>query len=219
MTKFKIGNRSVGDMFPPLVIAEIGINHNGNLDLAITLADSAIKSGAEILKHQTHIPDEEMSLEAKRAIPGNSKKSIYSIIKHCTLSESDEEKLMKYIKSKKKIFISTPFCKAAVDRLIRFNIPAFKIGSGEWNNLDLVKYICKFKKPIIVSTGMSYLNELRKTVNYINKKNITKSLAHLTNFYPKPLQKSRLNSISVMKKNFKNNIIGYSNHTFLFYNS
>ena len=211
--KFKIAGREIGNNKDPLIIAEIGINHNGNLDQAIAIADSAIKSGAEILKHQTHIPDEEMSLEAKRAIPGNSKKSIYSIIKYCTLSEADEEKLMKYIKLKKKIFISTPFCKAAVDRLIRFNIPAFKIGSGEWNNLDLVKYICKFKKPIIMSTGMSYLNELQKTVNYINKKKIPLALLHCTNVYPTPLQKSRLNSISLMKKTFKNNIIGYSDHT------
>ena len=211
--KFKIAGREIGNNKDPLIIAEIGINHNGNLDQAIAIADSAIKSGAEILKHQTHIPDEEMSLEAKRAIPGNSKKSIYSIIKYCTLSEADEEKLMKYIKLKKKIFISTPFCKAAVDRLIRFNIPAFKIGSGEWNNLDLVKYICRFKKPIIMSTGMSYLNELKKTVNYINKKKIPLALLHCTNVYPTPLQKSRLNSISLMKKTFKNNIIGYSDHT------
>ncbi|WP_145596266.1 N-acetylneuraminate synthase family protein [Candidatus Pelagibacter sp. FZCC0015] len=211
--KFKIAGREIGNNKDPLIIAEIGINHNGNLDQAIAIADSAIKSGAEILKHQTHIPDEEMSLEAKRTIPGNSNKSIYSIIKQCALSETDEEKLMKYIKSKKKIFISTPFSKAAVDRLIRFGIPAFKIGSGEWNNLDLVKYVCKFKKPIIMSTGMSYLNELRKTVNYINNKKIPLALLHCTNVYPTPLQKSRLNSISLMKKTFKNNIIGYSDHT------
>ena len=211
--KFKIAGREIGNNKDPLIIAEIGINHNGNLDQAIAIADSAIKSGAGILKHQTHIPDEEMSLEAKKAIPGNSNKSIYSIIKSCALSENDEEKLMKYIKLKKKIFISTPFSKAAVDRLIRFDIPAFKIGSGEWNNLDLVKYICKFKKPIIMSTGMSYLNELRKTVNYINKKKIPLALLHCTNVYPTPLQKSRLNSISLMKKTFKNNIIGYSDHT------
>ena len=198
--KFKIAGREIGNNKDPIVIAEIGINHNGNLDQAIAISDSAINSGAEILKHQTHIPDEEMSLEAKRAIPGNSNKSIYSIIKNCSLSETDEEKLMKYIISKKKIFISTPFSKAAVDRLIRFGIPAFKIGSGEWNNLDLVKYICKFKKPIIMSTGMSYLTELRKTVNFINKKKIPLALLHCTNVYPTPLQKSRLNSISLMKK-------------------
>ena len=210
---FKIANRIIGPNHDPIIIAEIGINHNGNLDQAIAIADSAIKSGAEILKHQTHIPDEEMSLEAQKAIPGNSKKSIYRIIKECSLCENDERKLMDYIKSKKKIFISTPFSKAAVDRLIKFDVPGFKIGSGEWNNLELIKYICKFKKPIIMSTGMSYLNELKKTINFINKKKIPLALLHCTNVYPTPLEKSRLNSITLMKKNFKNNVIGYSDHT------
>ena len=83
---FKIKNRIINKNSDPLIIAEIGINHNGNLDHAISIADSAIKSGAEVIKHQTHIPDEEMSIEAK-AIPGNSQKSIYEIIKSCSLSE------------------------------------------------------------------------------------------------------------------------------------
>ena len=95
--KFKIANREIGYSEDPLIIAEIGINHNGNLDQAIAIADSAIQAGAEVLKHQTHIPDEEMSLEALKAIPGNSKHSIYKIIKRCALSEIDESKLMKYI--------------------------------------------------------------------------------------------------------------------------
>ena len=211
--RFKIAGREIGKDKEPLIIAEIGINHNGNLDQAIAIADSAIKSGVEILKHQTHIPDEEMSIEAKKTIPGNSKLSIYKIIKNCALSELDEKKLMQYIKSKKKIFISTPFSKAAADRLIKFGVPAFKIGSGEWNNLELIKYICKFKKPIIMSTGMSYLRELKNTVNYINKKKIPLALMHCTNVYPTPLQKSRLNSILLMKKTFTKNIIGYSDHT------
>ena len=211
--KFKIANREIGSSEDPLIIAEIGINHNGNLDQAIVIADSAIQAGAEVLKHQTHIPDEEMSIEAHQAIPGNSKHSIYKIIKKCALSEIDENKLMKYIISKKKIFISTPFSKAAVDRLVRFKVPAFKIGSGEWNNLELIEYICKFKKPIIMSTGMSRLNELIKTVNFINKKKIPLVLLHCTNVYPTPIEKSRLNSITIMQKHFKNNIIGYSDHT------
>ena len=77
---FSIDKIKVGENYPPVVIAEIGINHNGNLDLAIELADSAIKSGIEIIKHQTHIIEDEMSLEAKKVIPGNSKQSIFDII-------------------------------------------------------------------------------------------------------------------------------------------
>ena len=108
---FKIANRKLGPNHDPIIIAEIGINHNGNLDQAIEIADSAIKSGAEILKHQTHIPNEEMSIEAKRTIPGNSKQSIYQIIKKCALSENDERKLMNYVKSKKKYLLAHLFVK------------------------------------------------------------------------------------------------------------
>jgi len=210
---FKIGNINIGYKHPPLIIAEIGINHNGNLDQAIQIADSAIRSGAQVLKHQTHIPDDEMSIEAKKAIPGNSNKSIYDIIKSCTLSEDKEKKLMNYVKSKNKIFISTPFCKAAVDRLVKFNVPAFKIGSGECNNLELIKYICKFRKPIIMSTGMNSIKDVMPSVKYINKKKIPLALMHCTNLYPTPLEKSRLNSIIEMNNVFKKNIIGYSDHT------
>lgn len=216
---FKIKNRIIDKKSDPLIIAEIGINHNGNLDSAIAIADSAIKYGAEVLKHQTHMPDDEMSQEAKKAIPGNSKKSIYNIIKSCSLSESQELKLKNYITSKKKIFISTPFCKGAVDRLVKFNVPAFKIGSGECNNLELIKYICRFKKPIIMSTGMNSLKEIIPTISYINKKRIPLAIMHCTNVYPTPIHKSRLNSISIMKKYFKNNIIGYSDHTIGLYAS
>ena len=80
VSKFKIGNRTIGDNEPPLIIAEIGINHNGSLDTAIAIAESAVKSGAEVIKHQTHIVDDEMINEAKKIIPGNSSKSIYEII-------------------------------------------------------------------------------------------------------------------------------------------
>ena len=108
VNKFKIANRWVGDEQLPLVIAELGINHNGSLDAAISIADTAIRSGAEVIKHQTHIVDDEMIPIAKKIIPGNSNKSIYEIISKSSLNEQEEKKLMNHIKSKK-IFISTPF--------------------------------------------------------------------------------------------------------------
>ena len=140
----KIGNINIGTKHKPVVIAELGINHNGSIERAIKIADAAIKSGAKIIKHQTHIPEDEMSLEAKKIKPGNSKMNIFDIIKNCSLNEEDEFKLMKYIQ-KNRIFISTPFSRKAVDRLIKFKIPAFKIGSGECNNYLLVEYIAKQK--------------------------------------------------------------------------
>ena len=141
MRRFKIGNRTVGEGVLPVIIVELGINHNGSLDRAIYLADKAIKAGAEIIKHQTHIPSDEMTHHARKIIPMNAKNNIYDLIAKCSLKEKDEKRLMNYIKSKKKIFISTPFSRAAADRLAKFNIPAFKIGSGECNNYPFVKFI------------------------------------------------------------------------------
>ena len=154
--KFKIKSRIIDHKSEPLVIAELGINHNGSLDFAIHLADKAISSGAEVIKHQTHVIEDEMSNEAKKKIPGNSKQNIYEIIKKNSLDERDEKKLMDYIVKKKSIFISTPFSRKAVDRLVSYNVPAFKIGSGECNNYPLIEYIASFKKPVILSTGMNF---------------------------------------------------------------
>ena len=97
---FKIGKRVVGVNHRPLVIAEIGINHGGSLEKAIKIADSAIKSGAEVIKHQTHILDDEYSYHAKKTIPGNSNHSIYEIIKRNSLDEEQEFKLMNFVKKK-----------------------------------------------------------------------------------------------------------------------
>ena len=102
MNKIKIGKLNISENNEPLIIAELGINHNGSIDKAIYLADLAIKAGAQILKHQTHIVEDEMALIAKKIIPGNSDKSIFSIIKKCALSEKHEKYLMDYIKKKRR---------------------------------------------------------------------------------------------------------------------
>ena len=99
MNEIEIAHRKIGDAHPPVVIAEIGINHEGSIDAASALADCAIDSGAEIVKHQTHIVEDEMSMEAKLVIPTHDTKSIYEIIERCALSESDEFKLMRFFTS------------------------------------------------------------------------------------------------------------------------
>ena len=200
--KFKIGNLLIGDDRPPVIIAEIGINHNGSIDEAIDIADSAIKSGAEIIKHQTHIVEDEMSEEAKKVIPGNANISIYEIIKKCALNEKDEKKLMNYVIQRKRIFISTPFSRAAADRLNSFGVPAFKIGSGECNNYHLIKYICKFKKPIILSTGMNSIDSIKPSVKIIKEAKIPLALLHCTNIYPTPAKLVRLDCINQLKEAF-----------------
>ena len=97
----KINDRIVGENYPPLVIVEIGINHEGSLKTSFKMVDAAYNSGAEIIKHQTHLPDFEMSEEAKKIIPVHTKDNIFKIISDCSLSESDENKLKKYIQKKK----------------------------------------------------------------------------------------------------------------------
>ena len=117
----------------------MGINHGGSVEVAFNIVDAAKNAGAEIIKHQTHIPDDEMSSEARKIAPGNSNKSIYSIIKKNSLSEEDEYKLFKYVKKNLLIFLSTPFSRLSVDRLMKFGVSSFKIGSGEFNNIPFFR--------------------------------------------------------------------------------
>jgi len=158
---FKIKNRLISDNHKPLIVPEIGINHGGSIEVAVKIVDAAKRAGAEIIKHQTHLPEDEMSSEAKKIKPGNSQKNIFSIIKSCALNLEDEYKLFKYVNKKKMIFLSTPFSKLAVDRLVKFGVSAFKIGSGEMNNYPLLNYISKQKKPMIISTGMNDIKSVK----------------------------------------------------------
>ena len=153
----EIAGRKIGLDFPPLIIAEIGINHEGSLQVAKEMVDAAYRAGVEVVKHQTHIVADEMSAAAKTIIPGNADVSIYEIMERCSLDETDELELKNYVESKGMIFISTPFSRAAADRLQQFDVPAYKIGSGECNNYPLVEYICKKKKPVILSTGIIFM--------------------------------------------------------------
>lgn len=213
MPEFKIANRWIGDNHPPIVIAEIGINHEGSLETAIKMADAAIDAGAEIIKHQTHIIEDEMSNEAKFVIPGNASISIYEIMDHCALSENEEYLLMEHVKKRGAIFISTPFSRAAVDRLAKFDIPAFKIGSGECNNYPLVKYIASFGKPVILSTGMNTIDSICPAVDILRKANIPFALLHCTNIYPTPPDLVRLDAIRALKRAFPDAVVGLSDHT------
>ncbi len=209
----KIGKRLVGEEYPPLVIVEIGINHGGSLETAFEMVDAAWKAGAEVIKHQTHVIEDEMSKEAKKVIPGNASVSIYDIMKRCALNEEDELKLKEYVESKGMIFISTPFSRAAADRLERMNVCAYKIGSGECNNYPLIEYIASFGKPMIVSTGMNNIESVRKTVNILEKNNIPYALLHTTNLYPTPSNLVRLGAMQALQRQFPNAIIGLSDHT------
>ncbi len=213
MAELRIQGRIIGDNHPPVVIADIGINHEGSLETAISMVDAAIDAGAEIIKHQTHIVEDEMSDEAKSVIPGHTVESIYEIMARCALSEIQERHLMKHVQKRGAIFISTPFSRAAVDRLVEFNVPAFKIGSGECNNYPLINYISRFGKPIIVSTGMNSIETVRPSVGILRNAQVPYALLHCTNIYPTPPELVRLGAMNKLKEAFPDAVIGLSDHT------
>jgi len=209
----EISGRKIGYDFPSLVIAEIGINHNGSLQTAIEMVDAAAAAGVEIIKHQTHIVADEMSSAAKNTIPGNANISIYEIMRKCALSEEDEWVLKNYVESKDMIFISTPFSRAAANRLHQWNVPAYKIGSGECNNYPLLEHIAAFGKPVILSTGMNTIESIGKAVAIFQKNKIPYALLHTTNLYPTPNHLVRLNAMVELQRNFKDAVVGLSDHT------
>ena len=209
----KIGDRKVGADFPPLVIAEIGINHSGSLEIAKEMVDSAFNSGVEVVKHQTHIVEDEMSSEAKNVIPGNADISIYEIMDNCALNEDDEIELKNYVEQKGMIFISTPFSRAAANRLNKMNVSAFKIGSGECNNYPLLEHIASFKKPVIMSTGMNNINSIEKAVSIFSKYNVPIALLHTTNLYPTPARLVRYGGMLELSQSFPDKVFGLSDHT------
>ncbi len=209
----EIEGRKIGPDYPPLVIAEIGINHEGSLKVAKEMVDAAYRAGAECVKHQTHIVEDEMSGAAKKVIPGNADVSIYEIMKRCALNEEDEIVLKEYVESKGMIFISTPFSRAASERLERMGVSAYKIGSGECNNYPLLEHIASFGKPVILSTGMNTIESVRKAVEIFEKSQIPLVLLHTTNLYPTPPELVRYGAMEELANAFPNHPFGLSDHT------
>jgi len=210
---FNIGSRRVGYDENPLVIAEIGINHNGSLEIAKKMAKTAIDAGVDVVKHQTHIVEDEMSHEADEEEIGYIGKTIYQLMKECALNKEDEFELMNYVHDLGGLFISTPFSRAAADRLAEFDVPAFKIGSGECNNYPLLEHIADFGKPIILSTGMNTLDSIEKAVEIFREKDVDYAILHTTNIYPTPPHLVRLGAMSEIEDKFPEAVIGLSDHT------
>ncbi|WP_405605384.1 N-acetylneuraminate synthase [Polaribacter sp. Asnod1-A03] len=209
----EIQGRKIGNEYPPFVIAEIGINHEGSLKVAKEMVDAAFKAGAECVKHQTHIVEDEMSGAAKKVIPGNANVSIYEIMKRCALNEKDELELKEYVESKGMIFISTPFSRAASERLERMGVSAYKIGSGECNNYPLLEHIASFGKPVILSTGMNTIESVSIAVEIFEKAKVPLALLHTTNLYPTPVHLVRYGAMQELAKAFPKNVFGLSDHT------
>ena len=209
---FNIDNRKIGSDYEPLLIAEIGINHGGSLQVAKSMVDAAYRAGIEVVKHQTHIPSDEYSIEGANSIPGNANISIVEIMENCALCESEEYELYKYTKQKGMIFISTPFSLKALHRILDFDLPAIKVGSGECSNYPLLKKIGETNKPIILSTGMNNIKSIKKAIGcFSQQSNI--ALLHTTNIYPTPHEFVRLSAMVELNKHFPDFVYGLSDHT------
>lgn len=214
MKEIHIGeNRKVGPSYPPLVIADIGINHEGSLKKAKKMVDDAECAGCECVKFQCHIIEDEMIPAAQSVIPGNASESIWEIMKRCSLTEEEEFTLKEYVESKGMIFLSTPFSRAAAVRLEKMGVIAYKIGSGECNNYPLIEHVAKYGKPVILSTGMNNLESVAKSVKILREYKIPFALLHCTSLYPTPYNKIRLKSLTELEKSFPDAVIGLSDHS------
>ncbi|MEX0449080.1 N-acetylneuraminate synthase family protein [Spiribacter sp. 221] len=209
----KIKNRPVGSANPPLIIAEIGINHGGDLNVAKNMVKHAALAGCECVKHQTHMVEDEMTEEARRIIPPNASETIWDIMDQCSLTAEEEVELKTYAEQLGLIYLSTPFSRKAADFLNEIGVAAFKIGSGECDNIPLIRHICRFKRPIIMSTGMHSIDSLRTSVAEIESHDIPYALLECTNLYPSPPENVSLLGIQELRGAFPNARIGFSDHS------
>ena len=209
--ELKIGKRRIGQRHPPFVIAEIGINHEGSLEKAIQMVDDARASGCECVKFQCHVLDDEMV--PNNVIPGNATETIWEIISRCALDKEQEISIKKYVEQHQMIYLSTPFSRAAADRLESMGVLAYKIGSGECNNYPLISHIATYGKPIILSTGMNNIASIRPAVSELDRHGINYALLHCTSIYPTPHELVHLGALDDLAKEFPDAVIGLSDHS------
>lgn len=209
---FVIEGRQIGPDHPPLVLAEVGINHEGSLDKALQLVDAAADAGAEVVKFQCHITEREMV--PTDMTPGQiSSEKLWDIIKRCELTAEEERQVQEHCKRRGVIYLSTPFSREAADRLEAMGVSAFKIGSGECNNLPLLEHIAAKGKPIILSTGMNDRRSVERSVGVIAKYGVPLALMHCTSMYPTPYDKVRLGAVTDLLEAFPGTPVGLSDHS------
>jgi len=200
-----------------IIIAEVGVNHNGSLSKALKLIDVAKKSGSDFVKFQTFIPELLVIPEAKKAKYQNKNdksKNQLEMLGRLAIPLSSFVKKKRYCKKKKIKFLSTPFDIKSAKFLNKIHQKIIKISSGDLNNYPLLKEVSKYAKRIILSTGMSSLKEINdaiKTIKSFNKKTII-NILHCTSQYPAKEKDLNLRAINLLKKRF-NLEIGYSDHS------
>jgi sialic acid synthase SpsE len=205
-----LDGREVGPGHPRFVIAEAGINHNGDSVLAAELVDAAARAGADAIKFQTHFPEHEMLRGgATAAYVGES---LFDLLTRTALSREAHATLRDLAARKGLVFLSTPFSREAADFLESLGVPAFKTGSGELTNIPLQRHIARKRKPMIVSTGMSTPDEIDATVRALDEEGATYALMHCTSTYPTPFEHVQLGCIAALQSMY-GVPVGFSDHT------
>ncbi len=213
MKEIKIGNRTISKSEPIYIIAEIGLNHQGDVTIAKTLIDEAVKAGADCVKFQKR------SLKKLYADPvlnslSQQEHGVHYTLHHIVkteLSEDDMTALYEYAKVKNIDFLCTPWDTDSLHFLEKLGVNAFKIASADMYNLKLIGQAAGFRKPLIISTGMSFVSEIEQLVQFLNKINASYALLHCNSTYPAPYHDINLNFIKTLREKF-DCPVGYSGH-------
>lgn len=206
-----LAQRRIGADQPPLVIAEIGINHEGSFEKALAMVDAAAHAGCECVKFQSHVVDDEMI--PNTVVPGNANESIWNIMARCALTEREEHALKEYVEACGMIYLCTPFSRAAAERLERMAVVGYKIGSGECNNYPLIDHIAAYGRPVILSTGMNDTESIAPAVEILRARRVPYGLLHCTSVYPTPYHLVRLGALKELAEAFPDAVVGLSDHS------
>ena len=209
----KISETLIGKDCPCYIVGEIGINHNGDINIAKKLIDVAVAAGANAVKFQKRDLNSLYRLEVLENpnIESQGLEILLDVLKKVELSDSDYHEIIKYCNKKNITFLCTGWDTKSVDFLESINVPAYKIASADLSNFPLIDYIARTKKPILISTGMSTMEEIEKTVNFLKEKNIEFLLLHSNSTYPAPVDTLNLSLIHHLEQKFQLPV-GYSGH-------
>ena len=201
------------------IIAEAGVNHNGSLELAKKLVDVAVDAGADAVKFQTFKADQLVSKSAQKAEYQKqataAEESQYEMIKKLELDENVHREIIGYCNEKKIMFLSTPFDHSSIELLNNFEMPIFKIPSGEITNLPYLQHIGRLGKEVMLSTGMADLGEIEDTLDVLVQSGVPKekiTVLHATTEYPCPIDEVNLRAMQTIRAAFGVKV-GYSDHT------
>ena len=216
MTKnshFSIRNKTVGNNQSCYIIAEIGINHNGDLSIAKKLIDVAVNAKADAVKFQKRSLEDIYKKDVidNPNIESQGFEILIDVLKQVEFGEQEYIELKKYCDKKNITFLCTPWDIPSVNFLEKLGVDAYKIASADLTNIPLIRHVIKTKKPILISTGMSTMEEIENTVKFLRSKNTEFVLMHTNSTYPTPVEKLNLKLIPTLREKF-DVLVGYSGH-------